>query len=71
MDLRRHFGDRIKPYVLRFRDDLAQDRQVSDAGLVYLRRLTALKMLNLEGSNVSDAGIAYLQRVLPNCRIEK
>ncbi len=33
----------------------------TDAGLVHLKGLTKLKVLNLQGNKVTDAGLAHLE----------
>jgi hypothetical protein len=43
---------------------------VSDAGLVHLEPLTALKELNLTRTSVSEAGAAKLQEKLPQTKIQ-
>ena len=43
--------------------------EVTDAGLVHLRRLTQLQELNLDDTKVTDQGATELQQALPNCNI--
>ena len=46
------------------------DSQITDAGLVHLKRLTKLQGLNLYGCQIiTDSGVAELQKALPNCEI--
>jgi uncharacterized protein (TIGR02996 family) len=45
---------------------------VTDAGLVHLRGLTALRWLDVRsGGQVSAAGVGALQKDLPRCRIDR
>jgi len=44
--------------------------QVTDAGLVHLVGLAALRELRLSYSQVTGAGVAELQQALPNCNID-
>jgi hypothetical protein len=43
--------------------------QVSDAGLVHLKRLTKLSQLNLFNTRVTDAGVNELKQALPSPHI--
>jgi hypothetical protein len=47
--------------------DLSGSRQVTDAGIAHLARMTNLRRLNLTGTNVTDRGLAVL-RDLPQLR---
>ena len=42
---------------------------ITDAGLVHLKELRALKRLELTNTGVTDAGVAELQKALPHCQI--
>ena len=42
---------------------------ITDDGLVYLKELTGLKILNLSQTKVTEAGVAALQKALPDCQI--
>jgi hypothetical protein len=46
-----------------------QYTQVTDAGLVHLKRLTNLSELNLTSTHVTDAGAKELQQALPKLKI--
>ena len=43
--------------------------QVTDSGLVHIRRLTNMWELTLYSARVTDTGVAGLQKALPKCRI--
>jgi hypothetical protein len=43
--------------------------QITDAGLVHLKKLKQLETLTLTGARVTDAGVADLQAALPRVRI--
>ena len=43
--------------------------QVTDAGLVHLKGLTKLGLLDLSDTQVTDAGVAELKKALPKCVI--
>ena len=43
------------------------DTQVTDAGLVHLKGLPNLELLNLIGTQVTAAGVAELKKALPKC----
>ena len=45
------------------------DTQLTDDGLVHLKRLKSLENLYLLPTRVTDAGVAELQKELPNCKI--
>jgi hypothetical protein len=47
---------------------LGQTR-ISDSGLIHLKGLTKLSMLDLRGTPVTDAGVNELQQALPSLRI--
>jgi len=56
-------GGRVTQMLLRGLD-------VTDAGLVHLKELTSLQMLNLSNTKVTDAGVKELQAAFLNCRIK-
>ena len=45
---------------------MLKNTQVTDAGLVHLKRLEDLRDLRLSGTRVTDEGIESLQKDLPN-----
>ena len=45
--------------------------KVTDAGLVHLKGMTNLRVLDLAYTKVTDAGVKDLQAALPKCRINK
>ncbi len=52
--------------------DLSNKKDLTDAGLVYLKGLTKLSTLWLSQTQVTDAGVAELQKALPpNCSIRR
>ena len=44
--------------------------QVTDAGLVHLKGLTALRWIELSGSKVTPEGIERLRKSLPNAQVD-
>ncbi len=49
--------------------ELADNREITDAGLEYLASLTRLRKLGLVGTGVSQEGVERLQARLPECEI--
>jgi hypothetical protein len=45
-----------------------QPEQITDAGLIYLKKLTSLENVNLAGPCVTDAGVEDLKQYLPRLR---
>jgi hypothetical protein len=43
--------------------------EVSDAGLVCLKRFTGLKLLNVAKTKVTTAGVDDLENAMPNCTV--
>ena len=46
-----------------------QPQYLVAAGLVHLKGLNVLQILNLCETQATDAGVADLQKALPNCKI--
>ena len=44
--------------------------RVTDAGLVHLKGLTRLQVLDVSSTQVTDGGVQKLQQSLPNCGIK-
>ncbi len=49
---------------------LSDNLGITDAGLVHLAKLKALRKIDLNNTNVTEAGIARLQAELPDCVFE-
>jgi len=47
-----------------------ENTQVTDVGLVNLKRWSNLKNLFLANTKVTDEGVQKLQQALPNCEID-
>jgi hypothetical protein len=48
---------------------IAQNVQMTDAGLDHLAGLKKLKRLEIQGNRVSDAAVARLKKVLPELEV--
>ena len=44
---------------------------ITDVGLVHLKRLTRLKRLFIADTHVTDEGVRRLQEALPKCQIKR
>jgi hypothetical protein len=47
------------------------NKNITEAGLVYLQGLKKLRSLYLGETKVTDAGVAELKKALPGCRIDR
>ena len=64
----KHYLEAVKPPT---ELSLFRWKKITDAGLVHIKELTNLRLVDLSFTQVSDAGIAELRKALPNCKIIK